>query len=265
MAHADRQQWIGFAIYAVGTSPSSMGDKTMIGSSRLLLLMLTAWIGFPRNTSAETLHHWRFENDPGFVQDSVGTADLTPSSRRARQIALPHNDRGAYFPTHFAEIGDNLSAAESIGQRSGFLANETVPVDEAFTIELFANVDDLSAVGERRRSVMAAQAVFPCCRDIEPTEFSWAFTIEKVSQPHIGAIANGCWPKRQHAQLVHQQHRCHERQTHNRTARFYRVAGPAGKLGIWLGRFSTFHHAKSGQACDVVEHIFIFGHSPVLA
>ena len=46
---------------------------------------------------SEVLHYWRFEEEPGFLEDSVGTATLT--TQEFDQVALPAEGRGAHFPT----------------------------------------------------------------------------------------------------------------------------------------------------------------------
>ena len=90
------------------------------------------------------------------------------------QVSLPSDGRGAKFPVDFAGIGANDSAADSIRAIAG-LSAATTPVDQAFTIELFANLDDLSANDIHARSVLVAQVTNPW----SPGPFGWAFVIER--------------------------------------------------------------------------------------
>ena len=120
---------------------------------------------------SEVLHYWRFEEEPGFLEDSVGTATLT--TQEFDQVALPAEGRGDQFPNRLPGIGDNQRAAETPPTVAGFTTHDSTPIDDAFTIELFANVDDLDLGGNR--SVLVAQNTNPFRSD----QFSWAFAIER--------------------------------------------------------------------------------------
>jgi RNA polymerase sigma factor (sigma-70 family) len=134
---------------------------------------VAAIVGVSQPTaSAQPLHYWRFEDSPGFLQDSVAGATLT--AQNIVQTALPSNGRGASFPTNIPGIGANASAADSLRSTAGLTTNNSTPVGEAFTIELFANLDDVGPANTNRRAVMAVQALSPNAA----SEFSWAFAVE---------------------------------------------------------------------------------------
>ena len=51
-------------------------DVRLLNGSFLLFFWITLLAVLPNRAKAETIHHWRFENG-GFLEDSVGDADLT--------------------------------------------------------------------------------------------------------------------------------------------------------------------------------------------
>lgn len=126
--------------------------------------------------AAETLHYYRFEEGLGPLADSTGAAPLV-ATHPVKHVSLPDSGRGGRFPNSIPGIGSNRFGMESLGPISGFVAPDATPVDEAFTIELFANFDDLSHDGTVRRSVMSGQAVYPL--DGTPENFGWAFNVER--------------------------------------------------------------------------------------
>ncbi len=143
--------------------------------SVILLVPLTASVSHSLNReSFVTLHYWRFEDSPGFLRDSVGDATLSPEN--VVQVTIPNNGRGRDFPYQIPGSGANRSAADSTTAIAGLTA-DTTPVETAFTIELFANIDDLSPGNgvAAQRAVLASQAT----EGAVPSEFSWAFVIER--------------------------------------------------------------------------------------
>jgi hypothetical protein len=100
----------------------------------------TSWTA----ADAATLHHWRFENSPGFLQDSAGGAHLT-ASPAASQYALPVSGVGASFVGPFANVGTNESAVAFNGTDSaGLAAANTTPASGDFTVELFFHAQSLN-------------------------------------------------------------------------------------------------------------------------
>ena len=130
-----------------------------------------AFIGCPHRASAETLHHWRFE-EPGFLVDRVGGVVLEPFDMGP--VSLPSEDRGTSFPTFVGGYGPNRSAADSTGRLAGGLAENTTTIEDALTIELFAHFDTL-ARADTSRSMLAAQSNFPR----QGSGLSWALGVER--------------------------------------------------------------------------------------
>ena len=55
----------------------------------------------PKGVRAEVLHWWRFEDSPGFLEDSVGGATLNPRTPSSgAQVLLPSDARGVNFGSH---------------------------------------------------------------------------------------------------------------------------------------------------------------------
>jgi hypothetical protein len=140
-------------------------------ASSLLQVMVT-----PMCAAADTQNYWRFEDGPGFLEDSVGGATLR--AQNFDQVPLPSDGRGQNFPHDLPGIGSNESAADTPPGTAGLTSSRTTRINDAFTIELFANIDDLSI--DSLRSVLAAQAT-NCC---SPSNFGWAFTVEIVGTNH---------------------------------------------------------------------------------
>ncbi len=160
--------------------------KTNLTMIRLVAVALVthsgplAFIGCPLTASAETLHHWRFE-EPGFLVDRVGGVELEPFDMGP--VSLPSEDRGTSFPTFVGGYGPNRSAADSTGHLAGGLAENTTTVEDTFTIELFANFDSLAQAPGVSRSMLAAQSNFPR----QGVGLSWALGVERKgnrAQPH---------------------------------------------------------------------------------
>ena len=134
----------------------------------------------------QTLHHFRFESDPGLEADSVGTGSLS-SRGTVEQVPLPSAGRGAHFPAQLAGIGPNEFASETTGT-SGFLSRGVSTVDEAFTIEMLAHFDRLDS--SANRSVLAGQAGFPRSPGGTSSTFSWAFVAERIGTSTNGATSH---------------------------------------------------------------------------
>ena len=103
------------------------------------ILGLLAGVLPPALANAQVIHHWEFEDTPGFLENSVGVTPLTNDG--AAEADLPGSGRGSQFvglppgnatAADFAGTGEHLSAV--IG---------TSPAND-FTIEVFAHFDSLS-------------------------------------------------------------------------------------------------------------------------
>ena len=90
--------------------------------------------------AAATLHHWRFEDSPGFLADSAGSADLTATGI-TQQTALAATGRGMYFT---GLPGGNASAAEVEPGAIGFLGATIPAMTGNFTAEAFVHFDQLA-------------------------------------------------------------------------------------------------------------------------
>jgi hypothetical protein len=140
----------------------------------IITVLLTGTLLLPTFRSdahAEVLHHWQFEDSPGFLEDSVGGATL--SSLNFDQVALPSEGRGGRFLGSDSGNGLNKKAAETPQRVAGLTSYETTPIDDAFTIELFTNIDVLPL--DSARSVLVSQASNP----YRPSLFGWALAIEE--------------------------------------------------------------------------------------
>lgn len=138
-----------------------------------------------QSLEAQILSFHRFESDSGFENDSIGNATLSEIGP-VEQLSLTNQGAGAHFPTGLLGIGANRSAAKSVGQVSGFISDNTMTVNDAFTIELFANFENLDPSASR--SVLAAQAEFPCCPTWQDG-FSWSFSVERVGASYPGGTS----------------------------------------------------------------------------
>lgn len=119
------------------------------------------------------LHYWRFEDEPGFFEDSIGATSLAGTIAAIEPVSLPSKMRGQSFRSD-----GNRTAADCIKERSFLYATSVTPVPPAFTIELFIHADDLSPQGNNGLAILAAQA-----RDCtKPPLFSWALGISKVQR-----------------------------------------------------------------------------------
>ncbi len=89
---------------------------------------------------AATLHYWRFEDGPGFLADSAGTATLTAVGD-AQSATLPATGRGGAFPSSVQVSGGgaNLEAAELDGSGDYLTAN--TGITELFTVEALVHLD----------------------------------------------------------------------------------------------------------------------------
>ena len=101
----------------------------MIRNSLIFGLVCIALLA--ANAAAATAHYWRFEDAPGFLQDSAGSATLT-NSGSATQLALPGSGRASSFQPASNEAADMAFTDVLTASTSG--AGD-------FTIELFAHAD----------------------------------------------------------------------------------------------------------------------------
>lgn len=77
-------------------------------------------------------HYWQFEQSPGFVGDSIGTADWATNT--ASPATRPASGRGAKFPSQrAADFTNNAS----------ILAANVQPLVASYTIEMFVHFDAL--------------------------------------------------------------------------------------------------------------------------
>ncbi|MBN1393433.1 MAG: PEP-CTERM sorting domain-containing protein [Pirellulales bacterium] len=103
---------------------------------------------------AETVAHWRFEDSPGFLEDSgSNNMDLTiydgdsNSANDPTQYTLPETGAGAYFPNPIPQTGaTNLEGVTIIHNHDGLtgLDNGALSFTTGFTIEAFFNRDTLT-------------------------------------------------------------------------------------------------------------------------
>jgi hypothetical protein len=85
---------------------------------------------------ASTIHLYRFEDSPGYLVDSAGSADLTPVG--VSQVDLPETGRGSSFLTW---DGGNASALDVTASGRGYAG--TSPITGDFTAEAFVHFDTL--------------------------------------------------------------------------------------------------------------------------
>jgi len=84
---------------------------------------------------AATIHYYRFESNPGFLEDSAGSATLVAITN-PQQVALPWTGRGSQFQ---GLAGGNAEAADIA--TSDRLATTITPITGDFTVEVFTHLD----------------------------------------------------------------------------------------------------------------------------
>jgi len=96
------------------------------------------WIGilFGSAASATTLHHWRFEDAPGLLEDSAGTATL---SGDGVQLALPLAGPGSLFAP--GTLPNDFTADFTTAEEFTAVLPDAPTGD--FTIEAFVDFDSL--------------------------------------------------------------------------------------------------------------------------
>ena len=97
------------------------------------VMLLTLGVG---SATATTIHYWQFENSPGFLVDSAGSA-VTTALGPAAQVTLPGSGRGSSFDD---VVGGTASALEV--DLTGRLTTASFGLTE-FTIEVLAHADAL--------------------------------------------------------------------------------------------------------------------------
>jgi hypothetical protein len=111
--------------------------KTCALAAAMLLILQAG------SSAAATIHYWQFENLPGFLEDSVGSAALSTVGS-AVQVALPESGRGSSFGD---VVEGDARALEVQGNGRLTLTMNDVTRDEFtkndFTVELFAHADTL--------------------------------------------------------------------------------------------------------------------------
>jgi hypothetical protein len=121
------------------------------------------WALIAGAASAATIHHWQFENSPGFLQDSVGGATLTAGTG-VTQKSIPDGTRGAAFPI----AG---SAGDFPGTNVGWLKT-TLPsaLTTTFTVEAFVRPDAFAG--------FYGDLIAGTSTDISlPSAFGWVFHV----------------------------------------------------------------------------------------
>ena len=104
------------------------------------------------------LHYWRFEPEPGFLEDSIGNAGLAVISPGIEPVNIPDGARGENFPAVIGVSRDANSTAADCRKSLGSLAcPDAIPIDKAFTIEAFVRADNLTPIKGWGKSILAAQ------------------------------------------------------------------------------------------------------------
>ncbi len=112
-----------------------------------MLCVLSACLPFAVGSAdAATVGYWRFEDSPGFTNNSAGTHHLVADAG-ATQVTLPSSGRGDDFSDPIPQTSaSNDKAAEfdgSSGMDSGTGGGNLITTGE-FTIEAFCNADSWS-------------------------------------------------------------------------------------------------------------------------
>ena len=102
---------------------------------RRLYLVLFLLLIHTQAATAGVIHHWRFESG-GFLDDSVGSADLTNTG--VSQVALPGTGRGSDF-----DLALSNGSAGDFGSLSRTTASLPAAPTGSFTVEFFAHFDIL--------------------------------------------------------------------------------------------------------------------------
>jgi len=97
-------------------------------------------ISFGTSVAAEaaTIHHWRFEENPGFLIDSVGSSHLTGD---AVQKTLPGSGAGSLFPDPLYVPGGGSNSSTSDFNGSNALSTTITPITTDFTVEAFVHLN----------------------------------------------------------------------------------------------------------------------------
>ncbi|MCA9216268.1 MAG: hypothetical protein KDB27_24535, partial [Planctomycetales bacterium] len=118
------------------------------------------------SSQAEVLHWWRFEEEETH-QDIVGGVFLTePHGQEIDLLPVETSSPGGSFPRSF-EFGANRQAVLSESTAGGLYASGTNTVSEAYTMELFTNVQ--SYAGNGIGAILASQNT----DGFNPAKFSW--------------------------------------------------------------------------------------------
>ena len=162
-----------------------------LGVGLILLVSVVALInGRSRPVPVKTLCYFRFE-EGRFLESSDGSVVL--SNQNIRQLSLLEGG-----PAGFAQIPNNKFALTAMGPVAALTTRDSIPVDDAFTIELLVRFHDLSVARPPNKSkypVLAAQATD--CEDA--TQFSWALSVSTSQNGELGlSVSDGkkLWPNR---------------------------------------------------------------------
>lgn len=115
--------------------------------SGLACIVLASFI--TSNSQAATIGYWRFEDDPGFLQDSSGNGrHITggPLTEGTHQSPIPGSGDGSSFPTTIpSTFQPNAFLANAAASRYGTVADDNAFTPGAFTIEAILNRDTSSS------------------------------------------------------------------------------------------------------------------------
>lgn len=126
-----------------------MDIVTTVGSclARLCVVLLAAGsVCSPRGARAATIFYHRFEDSPGFLQDSSGNGntlvDNSADGRSVTNVLLPGTGAGSKFPNPIPRTGEpNLKSSDFEGHKETLktaASLSSVPTN-AYTLEVFLN------------------------------------------------------------------------------------------------------------------------------
>ncbi len=110
----------------------------------------------PETGLPATAVHWRFEDSPGFTNDSSTSGMILKNNTSTTQYTLPGSGVGSDFPSPVPQTGDaNAKAAEfnSTADVLDTVQSGIWPIIDDYTLEAFINND--AAVGSRNVIVSA--------------------------------------------------------------------------------------------------------------
>jgi len=134
---------------------------------------------------AETVAYWRFEDSPGFLEDSgPNNMDLTivnGGGGGPTQYTLPATGPGSFFPDPIPQTGEsNAKATQIFDAEDGFTGSDhsALTFTSGFTVEAFFNMD-----GAFHRPVLNQGFTSGS------TDRSWQFEIRGKNYPSVLRLA----------------------------------------------------------------------------